>query len=59
LAEIDQGIKKLSVDLVEQGIKDFGAGVEEVATAFEGCGVDTIVADIKVIAQELQTGTSG
>eukprot|EP01112_Ceratiomyxa_fruticulosa_P014237 TRINITY_DN4060_c0_g1_i2.p1 TRINITY_DN4060_c0_g1~~TRINITY_DN4060_c0_g1_i2.p1 ORF type:complete len:182 (+),score=43.15 TRINITY_DN4060_c0_g1_i2:184-729(+) len=57
--DIDQGFKSWSVSDIEQGLIAFGAGVQEVSIVLEVCNVTGIVDDIKAIAEELQSGTSG
>jgi hypothetical protein len=39
--------------------KDFGAGLDEIAVALKDCNAEEIVNDIRKIAQELSSGTSG
>ena len=52
-------MKRLSPKLIETGLKEFGAGVQEVAIALKACNVNEIVARIEEIAKELQSGPGG
>lgn len=49
----------MSPSLIETGLREFGAGVQEVAIAMKDCNVNGIIAKVEEIAKELQSGPTG
>jgi len=53
---IDEGLKRINIKEVEDGLKDLGAGTQEAGKALKVCGVDEVADDIIAIGAELAEG---
>ncbi|KAG2381677.1 hypothetical protein C9374_006061 [Naegleria lovaniensis] len=56
---LEYGFKRINVKLIETGLREFGAGVKELAVALKGCNVNGIVEKIESLAAQLQSGPLG
>lgn len=56
---LEYGFKRINVKLIETGLREFGAGVKELAVALKGCNVNGIIEKIESLAAQLQSGPLG
>eukprot|EP00698_Gefionella_okellyi_P016753 TRINITY_DN4811_c0_g1_i1.p1 TRINITY_DN4811_c0_g1~~TRINITY_DN4811_c0_g1_i1.p1 ORF type:complete len:210 (-),score=53.88 TRINITY_DN4811_c0_g1_i1:107-736(-) len=57
--DLDYGFTHASISYIEQGLREFGNGTQEIAQALKDCGVGTLADEIENIAKQLQEGPLG
>lgn len=56
---LEYGFKKMNPQLIETGLKELAAGIEEIKQGIEDCNVKGIIKQIESLIAQLKSGTLG